>query len=147
MSTPTLLTHLVVKDAVAAIAFYQAAFGAVERFRLTDPSGKVGHAELSLGGTTLMLAEEYPEYGVLSPSSMDGQSGALLNLVVADVAAALEGARAAGAEVLAEPKLEFYGDEVAKLRDPSGHRWTLSRTVEKLSPQEMQSRFSALFAD
>ncbi|NMO23057.1 VOC family protein [Pyxidicoccus fallax] len=140
---PRLLPYLVVKNAPAAIAFYTRAFGATEVLRLTEPSGRIGHAELSLHGSRLFLADEYPEYGVVGPQSRGGATSSL-NLYVEDVDTAARRALEAGAELERPIKDEFYGDRVAHLRDPFGHRWALSTRVEDVSAEEMQRRFAKL---
>ena len=138
------LVYLRVRDANAAIEFYHQAFGATENFRLTEPSDRVGHAELQFGPTLVMLSDEYPEMGILSPSSLDG-TGVGVYLQVDDVDAAVARAKEAGASVLMEPQDMFYGERSAKLRDPFGHEWLLGQPIEDVSPVEMQERFDAMF--
>ena len=136
--------YLRVKNASAAIEFYTRAFGARELFRLTEPGGRIGHAELSLGGITLMLADEYPEYGILGPQSIGGTGMSIhLHVVNADVVA--ERAVAAGATVLRPLADQFYGERSGTLLDPFGHEWMLGHEIEKVSPEEMQRRFTAMF--
>jgi PhnB protein len=148
-STPSthqaLTPYLVVKDATRAIEFYKAAFGATELFRLTDPQGKVGHAELTIRDSLLMLADEFPDFGALSPASIGG-SPVSIHLYVDDVDRVVAGAAAAGATVLRAVKDEFYGDRSGVLADPFGHKWHLATRKEVVSPQEMQRRWSAMFA-
>ncbi len=145
LGEPLLSPHLVVRDADKAIAFYVTVLGATEAFRLTEPSGKVGHAELLFGDSRLMLAEEYPDFGALSPASVGGTPVAL-HLYVNDVDATLAAAEAAGATVLRAAKDEFYGDRSAMLLDPQGHRWQIATRKELVSPDEMQRRWSAMLA-
>jgi PhnB protein len=140
---PRLIPHLVMKNASAAVVFYTRAFGATEVSRLTEPSGRVGYVELSLHGASLMLADEYPEYGILGPQSRGGATSSL-NLYVEDVDAVARRALDAGAELERPIKDEFYGDRVAHVRDPFGHRWALSTRIEDVSPEEMQRRFTKL---
>lgn len=140
-----LAPYLIVKGAPAAIAFYEKAFGATERFRLTEPSGKVGHAELSMGGANVMLADEYPDFGALSPVTIGG-SPVTLHLYVEDVDRFVERAVEAGATVLRPLTDEFFGDRVAMLVDPFGHKWHLASRREVVSPVEMQKRMDAGFA-
>lgn len=136
-----LTPYLVCRNATSAIAFYAEAFGAAERFRMTDPSdGRLGHAELDLAGGTLMLADEYPDFGAISPDTLGG-TAVTLHLAVEDVDAATARAEAAGATVLRRPATQSFGERVAALVDPYGHRWLLSQTVERLSPQDMQRRW------
>ncbi|AEI68908.1 VOC family protein [Corallococcus macrosporus] len=140
---PRLSLALVLKDAPAALDFYARAFGATEKYRLVEPSGRVGHAEMDLGGVTLMLADEYPEYGIVGPQSRGGTTCSL-NLRVEDVDAAAQRAIDAGATLERPIQNEFYGERAAHLRDPFGHRWALNARVEDVSPEEMQRRFTEL---
>jgi PhnB protein len=137
------LFYLVVKDAPRAIEFYKAAFGAAEAFRLTEPSGKVGHAELSINGGMFMLADEYPDFGALAPPSVGG-CPVKLHVYVSDVDAAVARAVAAGATLVRAAKNEFYGDRAATVADPFGYSWSLHSRVENVTPQEMQRRWSEM---
>ena len=137
--------YLHVKNAAAAIDFYSRVFGAREMFRLTEPGGRIGHAQLLLGSTTLMLADEYPEMNILGPQSLGG-SGSSLHLHVVNADAMAARAVAAGATMLREPADEFYGERSCSLRDPFGHEWKLGHQIEDVSPEEMQRRFAAMFA-
>jgi PhnB protein len=141
---PVLSPHLIVKDAARAIAFYTQAFGARELFRLTEPGGKVGHAEMDVAGARLALADEYPDFGALAPQTVGG-SPVAIHLYVADVDAVVARAVGAGAIVLRPPKDEFYGDRAAMLADPFGHKWQVATRRENVTPAEMQRRFRALF--
>jgi PhnB protein len=136
--------YLRVRNAGAAIEFYARAFGAREIFRLTEPSGRIGHAELSLGGITLMVSEEYPEYGILGPQSVGG-AGASLHLHVVNADALAERAVAAGATVLRPLADQFYGERSGTLLDPFGHEWMIGHEIEKVSTEEMQRRYTAMF--
>jgi len=135
--------HIVVRDARAAIDFYVRAFGAVEAFRLTEPSGKVGHAELTIDGARFMLADEYPDFGALSPAATGGTPVAL-QCYVADVDAFVERAVNAGATLLRPVRDEFYGDRTGTLQDPFGHKWHFATKKEEVPPAEMQRRWSAI---
>lgn len=137
--------YLIVRDAPAAIEFYKQAFGATEMMRLSEPSGRIGHAQLRFGTTVIMLADEHPERGALSPLAYGG-TGSMLHLHVADVDAMTECAAAAGATIIAAPKTQFYGERSSKLRDPYGHEWMLGQHVEDVSPAEMQRRYTELLA-
>jgi PhnB protein len=137
--------YLVVKGATEAISFYQQAFGARELFRLTEPSGKVGHAELELGGSQFMLADEYPDFGALSPVTLNG-TPVSIHLYVADVDEVAARAVAHGATLLRPLSDEFFGDRVALIVDPFGHKWHLATRKEDVSYEEMQRRMTAAYA-
>lgn len=144
-SFPRLSLNLVVHDAAAAIDFYKEAFGAEEYYRLIDPeSGKIGHAELSLHGALLMVADEYPQWNKSARTL--GGSPVRIALMCDDVQAAFERAVAAGAEVRRPVSDEFYGHRAASLRDPFGHEWMLAQEIEKVSPEEMQRRWTEMVA-
>lgn len=134
--------YLCVRGAVAAIEFYQRVFGAEELFRLTEPDGRVGHAELRFGATTVMLADEYPEYGLRGPLAFGG-SGTTLHLHVDDVDSLAVRAREAGATILREPTDQGHGERQCRFRDPSGHEWLLGHELEALSREEIERRFNA----
>jgi uncharacterized glyoxalase superfamily protein PhnB len=137
--------YLRVHDADQAIKFYAHAFGAKESFRLTDPNGRIGHAEIKIGPTTLMLADENPEHGIKGPRALGGTTFSL-HLHVADVDSAFEQAVSAGATVLRPLQDQFYGERSGTVRDPFGHEWLLGGHLEDVSAEEMQRRYSALFA-
>lgn len=139
-----LTAYLIVRDAAKAIAFYRKAFGAKEVFRLTEPQGKIGHAELRIGDSLLMLADEYPDFGALSPAAIGG-SPVSIHLYVEDVDRVVETAAAAGATILRAVKDEFYGDRAGMIVDPFGHKWHVATHKEDVSPQEMQRRWGAMF--
>ncbi len=136
----TMTCYLVVKDGRRALDFYARAFGARELFRLTEPGGKIGHAEMALGESTFMLAEEYPDFGALSPVSIGG-SPVKFNVAVADADLAMKRAVDAGATVLRPVTNEFYGNRSGAVVDPFGYTWFVAQHVEDVSPQEMQRRF------
>ena len=140
-----LTPYLSCTNAAEMIDFYKNAFGATEKFRLTQPDGRIGHAEIAIGGASLMLADEFPEMGFLSPKSLPGgaRSPVAIHLYVEDVDATHLQAMRAGATSLKEPTDEFFGDRNAHLKDPSGHVWFLSTRIEEVSPTEMQRRFDA----
>ncbi len=133
--------YLCVSDAGAAIDFYTQAFGARESFRLTEPSGRVGHAQLALGPVTLMLADEFPEYGIRSPNAYGG-TPVRMHLHVDNADTAAERAVAAGATVIMEPQDQFYGERSCRLRDPFGHEWLIGHQIEEVSHEEMQRRYT-----
>jgi PhnB protein len=136
--------YLTVRDAARAIEFYARAFGATERGRLTMPGGKVGHAEIAIGGSMVMLAEEFPEWGTVSPQTLNGTTAGLA-LYVADVDAAFARAIAAGATVKEPVADKFWGDRAGTLVDPFGHKWTLLTHIEDVPYPEMQRRMDKLF--
>lgn len=136
--------YLVVQGAARAIEFYVRVFGARELYRLTEPSGKIGHAELELSGCRCMLADEYPDFGALAPPTVGG-SPVSLHLYVDDVDAVVASALELGATLLRPVKLEQFGDRTGLVLDPFGHRWHLATRVEQVSPEEMQRRWSNSF--
>lgn len=135
--------YLRVRNAVAAIDFYQCVFGAKERFRLTEPGGRIGHAELELGNIVLMLSDEYPEFGIHGPQGR-GATGVAIHLHVDNADDLAARAVAAGATMVREPADQFYGERSCKIRDPYGHEWLLGHEIEQLSHEEMQRRFTAM---
>jgi PhnB protein len=137
--------YLIVKGAPIAIAFYTAAFGARELFRLTEPGGKVGHAELQIGQSRFMLADEYPDFGALSPITVGG-SPVSMHLYVEDVDATAARATEAGATLIRPLTDEFFGDRTCMVTDPFGHKWHLATRKEEVSPSEMQKRMNAAYS-
>lgn len=132
--------HLVARNCAKAIEFYKAAFGATEDFRLVEKSGKIGHAELHVGDAHFMLADEYPDFGALSPASVGG-CPVKLHLFVPDADAAFARAVEAGATVVRPLRNEFYGHRTATLADPFGYAWEISCKIEDVAPAEMQARW------
>ena len=137
--------YLIVSSAKAAIAFYKAAFNASEVVRLTDPAGKVMHAELRIDGMPLMLADEFPDMGYRSPHSLGGSAVSIL-LYVADVDSQFARALAAGASSTMEVADQFDGDRRGTLTDPFGHVWLLATKKEDISSEELQKRFQVWIA-
>jgi PhnB protein len=131
--------YLIVTGASRAIEFYKKAFGAVELMRMDAPDGKVGHAEIGIGDSRLMIADEYPDMGYKSPQSLGG-SGTGLMLYVTDVDRVFKEAVAAGAKVHRDLQDQFYGDRTGSLIDPFGHMWTVATHVEDVPPEEMERR-------
>src|SRR6266571_1815575 len=129
----TATPYFIVNHAAGAIEFYKKAFGATERIRLADPTGKVMHAEIRIGNTPLMLADEFPEMGYRSPQSLGGSPVSIL-LYVEDVDRWFERATAAGGKVTRPVADQFYGDRTGTLIDPFGHVWSISTHVEDVSP-------------
>jgi PhnB protein len=131
--------YLIVKGAAGAIDFYKHVFGATEIMRMADAGGRVGHAELRIGDSILMLADEPNSMGYRSPRSLGGSSVSIL-LYLEDVDAAFERAISAGAKSLRPVVNQFYGDRSGTLEDPFGHVWTVATHVEDVAPQELQRR-------
>ena len=140
---PRITPYLIVDGAAAAIDFYCAVLGASQRGdRLEMPDGTIGHAELGLGDSVLMLADEAPDYGALGPRTVGG-SPVTLHVYVEDVDAVFAAALAAGATELRPVTDEFYGDRLGQFEDPWGHRWSIATHVEDVSPEEMAERAQA----
>jgi PhnB protein len=135
----TVTPHLIVNDGAAALEFYKKAFGAVELFRMARPDGRIGHAEIKIGDSPVMLADEHPEMGALSPQSVGG-SPVSIYLYVADVDAMFNQAVAAGASVVRPLQNQFYGDRTGGVKDPFGYQWYIATHVENVSPEELQRR-------
>ncbi len=134
--------YLIVSDGASAIDFYKSIFGASEVMRIPGPGGRVGHAELRIGNSIIMLADEHPQVGARSPQSIGGSPVSFL-LYVDQVDVVTQKAEAAGAKILRPPKDQFYGDRTATLTDPFGHQWTVATHVEDVAPEEMQKRAAA----
>lgn len=143
MKIKELFPYLHVQGAAKAIEFYTHAFGATEKFRLTEPSGRVGHAELDFGGMTLMLADEFPEYGIRGPQAIGGTS-CTIHLHVENADEMIRRAVQAGAVLEQEPRDQFYGERSGCVRDPFGHRWNIGHHVEDVPTGEMQRRYTEL---
>lgn len=137
--------YLRVRGASDAAAFYVHVFDAKEKFRLVEPSGRVGHLELELGRATLMVSDEYPEMDIVGPQARGGTSVSL-HLHVDDCDAVIARALEAGAELVRPATDQFYGERGGTVRDPWGHEWLIGHSLEDLTPQEMQRRYEALFA-
>ncbi len=137
--------YLAVKDAEAAISFYQQVFGAKETGRISMPDGAVGHAELQIGDSKLMLAEEIPAWGNTSPATLGG-SPVGIALYVDDADAVFKRALDAGATEIEPMKDQLYGDRSGLLADPFGHKWYVMTHIEDIPLPEIQNRFNAMFA-
>jgi PhnB protein len=131
--------YLICKGAASAIDWYKKALGAEELFRMPGPDGTLGHAEIKLGDSVVMLADEFPQMGAKSPATIGGTPVSLM-LYVKDSDAVFKNAVAAGAKVKGELKDQFYGDRSGMIEDPYGHIWTISTHVEDVSPDEMARR-------
>jgi PhnB protein len=136
--------YLRVHSTAEAIDFYGRAFGAEEIFRLTEPSGRIGHAEIKIGSYTVMLSDEYPERGIRGPRSLGGTTFSI-HLHVANVDAAFARAVGAGAAIIRPLQDQFYGERSGTVRDPFGHEWLLGGHLETVTPEEMQRRYTAMF--
>jgi len=138
----TATPYLIINDAAAAIEFYKQAFAATEVMRCADPSGKIGHAEIKIGNSPIMLADEFPDMGFRGPKALGGSPVGIL-LYVEDVDARFNQAIAAGATERMPVKDQFYGDRSGTLTDPFGHVWTIATHKEDVSPEEVHKRFEA----
>lgn len=135
----SLTPYLVIKGAAEAIDFYKNVFGAHEIMRMPGPEGRIMHAEIKIGNSVLMLADENPERGFLSPSSRGGATGSTM-FYTEDVDATFKAAVSAGAKGDQPPTDMFWGDRMANITDPFGHNWAIATHKEDLSPEEMQRR-------
>lgn len=131
--------YLIVKDAARAIEFYKRAFGATELFRMQSPDGQVGHAEIKIGDSPVMLADEHPDMGFKGPQS-PGETPVSLMIYVEEVDTVAAQAVAAGATVMRPVQNQFYGDRSGTFIDPFGHVWTIATHVEDVPPDELQRR-------
>jgi PhnB protein len=143
----TITPYLIIQGAAQAIEYYKKVFGATEVMRMEQPNGKIGHAELKIGDSLIMLADENPQMGQghTSPGST-GNNPVSIHLYVPEVDQVFERAVAAGAKALKPVKDQFYGDRTGFLQDPFGHLWSLATHVEDVSQQEMEKRLKAMQA-
>ncbi len=135
----TATPYLIIQGAARALDFYKKAFGATELFRMAGPDGKIGHAELRIGDSPIMVADEVPKMGYRSPQSLGGTPVSLM-LYVSDVDKVFNQAVAAGGTVERPVQNQFYGDRSGTLKDPFGHIWTISTHIEDVPPAELQKR-------
>lgn len=136
---PRVTPYLIVDGAAAAIEFYTSVLGATERMRMGGPGDKVGHAELELGDSVIMLADEHPEIGAHGPKTVGG-TPVSLHVYVEDADDVVKRAAEAGAEVLRPVEDQFYGDRLGTFEDPYGHHWNVASHIEDVSPDEMAKR-------
>ncbi len=136
---------LIVKDGNAAIEFYKNGFGAEERNRMKSPDGRIGHAELKIGDSIVMLTDEFPEMKCLSPKSIGG-SPVSMYVYVEDVDAVFSRAVSAGAKVLDPVNDQFWGDRHGRIEDPFGHLWSIATHKKDLSPEEMKKAAEEAFS-
>lgn len=139
----TATPYLIVNGAARAIDFYKAAFGAAELLRFDAPDGKIGHAEIKIGDSRIMLADEHPEMGYRGPEAFGGTPVSIL-LYVEDVDAQFNQALGAGAKAIKAVQDQFYGDRSGTLVDPFGHMWTIATHTEDVSIEEMHKRMEAM---
>jgi PhnB protein len=135
--------YLIMEGAAAAIEFYKKAFGAVEVMRMPGPDGRIGHAEIKIGDSYVMLADENVEMGARSPKSVGGSPVSLL-VYVEDVDRIVARAVAAGAKLERPVEDKFYGDRMGGIEDPFGHHWYVGTHIEDVSPEEMKKRIAAM---
>lgn len=136
---PQVSPYLHIDGASAAIDFYTQVLGATERMRMPGPDGKLGHAELQLGDSVILLADEFPEGGALGPKAVGG-TPVTISVYVDDVDQVFARAVDAGATVIRPVEDQFYGDRTGYFEDPFGHRWSISTHVEDVSPEDMAKR-------
>lgn len=141
---PQVSPYLAVDGASAAIDFYSKVFGATERMRMPAPGGRIGHAELEIGDSIIMLADEHPDMGILGPKAVGG-TPVTISVYVNDVDDAFERALEAGATATRPVEDQFYGDRSGQFEDPFGHRWSVATHVEDVSPEEMGKRAAEMY--
>ena len=129
--------YLIIKGAAEALDFYKTVFGAVELFRMPGPDGRIGHAEIKIGDSPVMMADEYPEMGYRNPKALGGTPVGLM-IYVPNVDEMFTKAVAAGAKVLKPIQDQFYGDRSGTIEDPFGHQWTISTHIKDVTPEEIQ---------
>jgi len=138
-----LIVYLRARNASEAIDFYQQAFGAKERYRLAEPSGRIGHAELTMGGAEFYISDEFPELQVRAPDP--DQSGTfILHLHVDNADECIDTAIAAGARLVRAPEDQFFGERSGVVRDPFGYEWLIGHSIGDVSVEEMQRRYADL---
>ena len=142
---PRVMPYLIVDGAAGAIDFYTSVLGATERMRMPAPDGKVGHAELQLGDSLIMLADEFPDMDARGPRTLGGTPVSLM-VYVEDADAAFDRAIQAGAKSLQPVEDKFYGDRSGRFEDPFGHRWDVATHVEDVPPDEMAKRAAEAMA-
>jgi PhnB protein len=136
---PQVIPYLIVDGADAAIDFYSKVFRATERMRMPSPGDKIGHAELEIGDSLIMLADEHPEMGIRGPKAIGG-TPVTISVYVDDVDGVFERAVKEGARSTRQVENQFYGDRTGQFEDPFGHRWSVATHVEDLPPEEMTKR-------
>jgi PhnB protein len=140
---PRVSAYITVDGASAAIEFYKSVLGATERGRMPGPDGRIGHAELNIGDSLIMLSDAFPDMGVRDPKDIGG-TPVTLSVYVEDVDDVFARALAAGASEQRPVQNQFYGDRSGQFVDPWGHRWNVASRVENVSPEEMERRAAAM---
>ena len=140
---PRVTAYLAIDGAGEAIEFYKKIFGAKERMRLPGPDGRIGHAEIQLGDSVIMMSDAMPEMGSVDPKKLGGTAVTLV-VYVEDVDATFKNAIKAGAKETQAVEDKFYGDRAGQIEDPWGHRWSIMTHVEDVSPEEMEKRMAAM---
>jgi PhnB protein len=143
---PVVTPYLCVDGAADAIDFYKEMFGATERMRMAEPDGTIGHAELQLGDSVVMLSDEFEAMGISSPKTLGG-TPVTLSVYVTDVDAVIAKALAAGATLVRPIENQFYGDRSGQILDPWGHRWSVGTHVEDVPPEEMERRAAEMMSE
>ena len=141
----TVVPYISVKHASDAIAYYKKAFGAEETVRMDVPDGKIGHAELKIGDSLVMLSDPFPQASTTPPKELGGTSASIF-MYVEDVDAVVQKAVDAGATVTMEVEDQFWGDRFGSITDPFGHNWSIATHVEDLTPEEIEERGKAAMA-
>jgi PhnB protein len=143
---PRVTPYLSVDGAAKAIDFYCKVFGATERGRMPGPDGNIGHAELTLGDSMIMLSDPFPEMGAPTPQALGG-SAVTVMVYVDDVDAVFKRAIKAGAKEISPVQDQFYGDRSGQFEDPFGHRWNVASHIEDVSPEEMDKRVAQMISE
>lgn len=146
MAVHELFVYLRAKSAEQAISFYKEAFGATEKFRLVEPGGRIGHAELGIGPAILMISDEFPEYECYAPKP-DAMSTFVIHLHVDNADHMIEQAVAAGARLVRPAENHFYGERSGTIRDPFGYDWMIGHSIEEVAPEEMQRRYTKMLSE
>ena len=142
MQIHEMFPYLRMRDAEAAVRFYKAAFGVTEKFRLVEPSGRVGHVELAFGPHILMISDEFPEYGITAPEPSEVKM--CVHIHVEDCDALMAQAIKVGATLVRPAADQFYGERSGAVRDPFGYDWLIGHSIEAVEPAEMQRRYTEM---
>ncbi len=134
--------YLIIKGAAEAIEYYKKSFGATELFRMPAPDGKIGHAEIKIGDSPIMLSDEHPDLGHVGPQTLGGTPVGIM-IYVDDVDTMFKKAISGGGQEIKPLQDQFYGDRSGTLKDPFGHLWTVATHVEDVAPEEMEKRMAA----